>query len=228
MILYKTRSTLFVFLRSNLTGSENFISLLDFFFFFKSFTHFHGRKVKLPSVSQNQWWKHFHVLSNQWQSTKKKKKRKNNKALSCSLFHVSFHWILCYVGVHFSVFWCSCQIFSLNESFDALLDYYRTREKSCSQLLRNLQKSNTETKPSILIIFFRFTNKSVNCTDAKTNAATASLPLLLGHCAASSFWTSWCEQLQLQSHAFYHRPLSAVSPSSLDLTHPVWLPLDCA
>lgn len=48
--------------------------------------------------------------------------------------------VLCYICVHFTVLWCSCQIFPLNESFNPLLDDYRTGEEPCSQLLCDLQK----------------------------------------------------------------------------------------
>lgn len=54
----------------------------------------------------------------------------------------SFQFIhsLCYVGVYFAVLWSSRQIFSFNESFYALLDDYRTRKESCSQLLCDLPR----------------------------------------------------------------------------------------
>lgn len=110
--------------------------ILKFFF-----THFYGRKVKLPSVSQNQRWKHFR--SNPEQSSKNRKKKKKNKETThkararrrLSLRRLS---PLCYVGVHFAVLRCSCQIFPLNQSFNALLDHYRTRKESRSQLLCDL------------------------------------------------------------------------------------------
>lgn len=107
--------------------------------FFK--THFYGRKVKLPSVSQTQWWKRFQVHF--------KRIAVQKKALSFSWRGVRFSLnslILCYVSVHFAVLWCSCQIFSLNESFNALLDDYRTREESCSQLLGDLEREQTGTE----------------------------------------------------------------------------------
>lgn len=72
---------------------------------------------------------------------------KKTKALSFSQLDVKLSLnslVLCYVCVHFAVLWCSCQIFPLNESFNALLDDYGTRKESCSQLLCDLWRHQTE------------------------------------------------------------------------------------
>lgn len=139
---------------------RNLPSLQTFSIFCVIFTHFYGRKVKLPSVSQNQRWKHFRVHSNALQSTK-------NKALTFSQLDVSFHCIhvLCYVSVHFAVLWCSRQIFPLNESFNALLDDYRTREESCSQLLCDLWR-HKEKKQCYCHITETFPNACFNTNES--------------------------------------------------------------
>ncbi len=62
----------------------------------------------------------------------------------CQLSLISL--VLCYISVHFAILRCSCQIFPLNESFNALLDDYRTREESCSQLLCDLWNKQNGTK----------------------------------------------------------------------------------
>lgn len=73
-----------------------------------------------------------------------------NKACSFSQ-HVSLYsLVLRYVSVHFAVLWCSCQIFPLNESFNALLDNYRTRKESRSQLLRDLWRHQTHQSANLV------------------------------------------------------------------------------
>lgn len=54
--------------KSNIARKLPFLSLMLFFFCYTRY----GRKVKLPSVSQNQWRKHFQVRSNKLQSTRNK------------------------------------------------------------------------------------------------------------------------------------------------------------
>lgn len=65
---------------------------------------------------------------------------------------IEFTYALCYISVDFTVLWCPCQIFSLNESFNSLLDDYRTGEESCSQLLCDLWRQHVIT--ALLIVYY--------------------------------------------------------------------------
>lgn len=108
------------------------------------FFPFRGRKEKLPSVSQNRRWKHFRSNPEQSSKTEKKGKKEKEKAAPHEAHAGLQRFPLCYVGVHFTVLRCSRQVFSLNQSFNPLLDHHRTRKKSCPQLLRDLQGEPVE------------------------------------------------------------------------------------
>lgn len=117
--------------RRNLILLENFPIFCMIFFFF---THFMEEKLSFPvfpRINDESTSKFIQTHSSP----------QKNKALSFSQLKSKLSLnslVLCYVSVHFAVLRCSCQIFPLNESFNALLDDYRTREESCSQLLCDL------------------------------------------------------------------------------------------
>lgn len=67
-------------------------------------------------------------------------------AHSHSLFHARFNFApSCYICVHFAIFWCSCQVFSLNKSFNTLFNDHGTWEESCLQLLGYLKAKTHKT-----------------------------------------------------------------------------------
>lgn len=124
--------------RRNLKYLENFPVLVKQFY-----TPFYGGKVSFPvfpSINERE--------------LKFICKAQSQKSLSVSL-ELRFHWlVLCYISVHFAILWCSCQIFPLNESFNALFDDYRTREESCSQLLGYLERQSKYRSSQHAMLYF--------------------------------------------------------------------------
>lgn len=54
---------------------------------------------------------------------------------------------LCYVSVHFAVLRCPCQVLSLDQSFNALLNYHRAGQEPCTQLLGHLWDARQTRQP---------------------------------------------------------------------------------
>ena len=99
--------------------------------FFTATSHIYGRKECFPVSPTSMKWVH--------------KQSQNKLGLSVSSCQLSVSsLVLCYISVHFAILWRSCQIFPLNESFNALLDDYRTGKKPCPKLLGDLQTIQTQ------------------------------------------------------------------------------------
>ncbi len=70
----------------------------------------------------------------------------------------------CYVCVHFAIFWCSCQVFSLDKSFNTLFNDHRTGKESCLQLLGYLKTKTHGIKLKLYEQLFKGTGKKLHHT----------------------------------------------------------------
>lgn len=85
---------------------------------------------------------------------------------SHSLSHARFNCApcSCYVCVHFAIFWCSCQVFSLDKSFNTLFNDHRTGKESCLQLLGYLKTKTRRIKLKLYKQLFKeFSNNMFKC-----------------------------------------------------------------